>query len=199
MIKCYWDYFKYVIEHKKNVFIECWKEGLYFHAFTHDLSKFSLTEFKAYAINFYAEKDCSRCEYYWHCDRYKIITLGSGEYAKECKEYRYWDFIDTKRHHYRHNKHHWNYWIGKEIPEIYIKQMICDWKAMCKKSGGTVQEFYMLNHDTIEINHNSRVLLEFNLGLIDGACLVSNVDWEEVCKRQGKTMAEDLIDLGYII
>ena len=196
-MKEYWEYFKYVMVHKKNVFIECWKEGLYLHAFTHDLSKFLPTEFKAYAINFYAEKDCKRCDRYFHCDLYKIITLGSGEYAKECADYNYEDFNEAWKHHYRHNKHHWNYWIGKEIPEKYIKQMICDWKAMSRKFGGTVQEFYMKNHDTIEINHNSRVLLEFNLGLIDGVCLVSNIDWEEACKRQGKTMLEDLIELGY--
>lgn len=52
-LKMYWNYFKYVLEHKKNVFIECWKEGLYIHAFTHDLSKFSILEFKSYAKKFY--------------------------------------------------------------------------------------------------------------------------------------------------
>lgn len=196
-MKKYWEYFKYVMEHKKNVFIECWKEGLYIHAFTHDLSKFSPKEFKAYAINFYGEKDCKRCKYYMNCD-YNQIGLGSGKWAKECMDYKYEDFDKAWEHHYKNNKHHWNYWIGREIPEKYIKQMICDWKAMSRKFGDTAQEFYMKNHDKIKINHSSRVLLEFNLGLIDGECLVSNMDWKEVCKRQGKTLEKDLRELGYI-
>lgn len=190
-MKKYWKYFKYVIEHKKNVFIECWKEGLYLHAFTHDLSKFSPKEFKAYAIKFYGEKDCKRCNY-------NQIGLGSGKWAKECVDYSYEKFNIAWEYHYKHNKHHWNYWIGREMPEKYIKQMICDWKAMGRKFGDTAQEFYMKNHDKINLNHSSRVLLEFNLGLIDGVCLVSNMNWKEVCKRQGKTMEEDLIELGYI-
>lgn len=63
----YWEYFKYVCEHKKNVFVCCFKEsknwfrggryreGMFYlwHGIAHDLSKFSPSEFKAYAENFY--------------------------------------------------------------------------------------------------------------------------------------------------
>jgi hypothetical protein len=68
----YYKYFKYVLEHKKNVFIECmnmakeyWNEPyfkkqnrkiareLFVHAFTHDLSKFLPCEFIPYARYFH--------------------------------------------------------------------------------------------------------------------------------------------------
>ena len=63
----YWKYFKYVMEHKRNVFIECMnmakkykgqdKIDLIIHAFTHDMSKFLPCEFIPYAKWFY-DKDC---------------------------------------------------------------------------------------------------------------------------------------------
>lgn len=189
----YWKYFKYVLEHKKNVFIECWKEGLYIHAFTHDLSKFSLKEFKAYAINFYGEKNCKRCSYYTNCN-YNQIGLGSGNWAKECNDYNYEDFNKAWEHHYKHNKHHWNYWVGREIPTKYIKQMICDWKAMSRKFGDTAQEFYCKNYNKIKLEHNSRIDLEFELGLL-GEAVIYNMTWKEICERQGKTIEEDLREL----
>jgi len=62
MNKCY-TYFKYILEHKRNVFIECMemskeykgkdKRELIVHAFTHDLSKFSFAEFVPYAEFFH--------------------------------------------------------------------------------------------------------------------------------------------------
>lgn len=182
----YWQYFKYVMEHKKNVFIECWKEGLYLHAFTHDLSKFSPKEFIPYANWFYDDLGV----------KHKDFT---GDYDQLTHDYLEEEFKKAWEHHYKNNKHHWNYWIGQDMPEAYIRQMICDWKAMSRKFGDTVQEFYMKNHDKIELTHSSRVLLEFKLGLIDGVCLVSNMNWKEYCKRVNKTMEEYLKELGCML
>ena len=126
-IKPYWDYLKYLLNHKKNVFIECWNEGLYLHAFTHDLSKFLPCEFIPYARYFYIDKE-----------KYED------------------DFEKAWIHHYRYNKHHWNYWgycwvntrdfnfrikmdNPAEMKDKYIRQMICDWKAMSRKFGNIVQ------------------------------------------------------------
>lgn len=208
MIK-YINYFKYIMEHKKNVFIECWKLGnswfkqdkkiafeLYMHAFTHDLSKFSPSEFIPYAINFYSKKDCRRCAYYLSCD-YNQIGLGHSVWAEECKDYKYNNFNKALEHHYKHNKHHWNYWEGKDIPEKYIRQMICDWKAMSRKFGGTAQEFYMKNYDKINISHRSRLDLEFELGLL-GELIIHGITWKDYCDNIGITMEEDLKRLGYI-
>jgi len=83
-MKKYLDYLKYVLEHKKNVFIECWKEGLYFHAFTHDLSKLLPCEFFPYANYFYSDKNCERCSKFMNCDMNQI-GIGFNNFAKECK------------------------------------------------------------------------------------------------------------------
>lgn len=169
-LKRYWDYFKYVIEHKKNVFIECWKDGLYLQAFTHDLSKFSPTEFFSYANYFYGNKE----------DTSNKIAFEYG-----------W------LHHQKKNKHHWEYWVdsdGKalEIPSKYIKEMICDWKAMSRKFGGTVQEYYYKNINKANLHISTRCRLEYELGFIDGCCLISNVTWQDYCHRRKVSLEEDL-------
>lgn len=49
----YFRYFWYIVRHKWYVFLECVKVGLFFRAWTHDLSKFLPDEFFAYAEYFY--------------------------------------------------------------------------------------------------------------------------------------------------
>ena len=49
----YFEYLKYVLIHKKNVFKICFRKGMFVHAFTHDLSKFHPVEFVSYAKRFY--------------------------------------------------------------------------------------------------------------------------------------------------
>lgn len=184
-MKEYWLYFKYIMEHKKNVFLECKKvKGMWWHGITHDLSKFLPSEFIPYTKWFYGVYGCKfNGGMKWEFD----------EFVKCEKE-----FNKAWEHHYKNNKHHWNYWIGQDMPEIYIKQMIIDWKAMSRKFGDTPQEFYMKNYDKIELTHNSRCLLEFDLGLICGTCLVSSIDWKNYLERMGKTMEDDLRELGLI-
>ncbi|GHH99461.1 DUF5662 family protein [Neobacillus kokaensis] len=42
MLHAYWRNFLYILNHKVNVLVECWKEGLYIQGIIHDWSKFSL-------------------------------------------------------------------------------------------------------------------------------------------------------------
>ena len=51
----YWKYFKYIVEHKWNVGIECFKIMQPIHAIFHDLSKFLPSEFLPYARFFMAK------------------------------------------------------------------------------------------------------------------------------------------------
>ena len=148
-MKKYWNYLKYVLEHKKNVFLECWSDGLYIHAFTHDMSKFSPCEFFSYANYFYGEHG----------------KLFNGGFVWEFKEHEKAEneFNYGWLHHQRKNKHHWDYWVDSkgnalQMPNKYIKQMICDWKAMSRKFGDTATDFYLnskhkmiLHSKTIEI------------------------------------------------
>jgi hypothetical protein len=180
----YWKYLIYVLEHKKNVFIECWKKGLYTHAFTHDLSKFSPKEFKAYAWKFYGGKQASRA----------LLKATGTEHICISQEDIEEAFTEAWKHHYTHNKHHWNYWIGQEMPIKYIEQMVCDWKGMARRFGDTAQEFYCKNYDKIQLEHNSRVNLEYELGLL-GEAVIFNMTWKQLCEKQGKTIEEDLKEL----
>lgn len=129
-MKKYWKYFRYVVEHKKNVFIECWKVGLYYQAFTHDLSKFLPSEFIPYARFFY---ETDREKNYKRSDESNM------------------NFQMGWLHHQKRNKHHWNYWVSvtrindirpMPMPKKYVLEMIADWRAMSRKFGGSAQEHY---------------------------------------------------------
>lgn len=159
----YLKYFKYIIEHKKNVFKCCikmakkkWNEQekimalmLIIHAFTHDLSKFRLSEFKPYAIWFYGEN-------------------GKNADPNSLNDFEIWtnrlNFNNAWKKHYKRNKHHWNHWKNKNMPYKYILQMICDWEAMGIKFGNTAAEYYISNCDKIKISTDSKILLEWELG-----------------------------------
>jgi len=135
------DYFKYVIEHKKNVFKTAWKRGLYIHAFTHDLSKFSGSEFLPYAKYFYKDKE----------------------------KYKY-DFEMAWRHHYYNNPHHWQHWLDENdkptnIPHKHIEEMIADWEGMALKFGDSAQNYYLSNYKKIKLTDTTRMTVEFELGL----------------------------------
>jgi hypothetical protein len=129
-VKKYWKYFRYVVEHKKNVFIECWKMGLYYQAFVHDLSKFLPSEFIPYARFFY---ETDREKNYKRSDESNM------------------NFQMGWLHHQKRNKHHWNYWISisrmndirpMPMPKKYVLEMIADWKGMSRKFGGSAKEYY---------------------------------------------------------
>jgi len=161
----YWKYFKYVCEHKKNVFIECMnmakfhrgknKRNLIIHAFTHDMSKFLPCEFIPYAKWFYGEYGINFKKDY----NYEQTDRRHLEY-KHNFDYAWW-------HHYTHNKHHWDCWISKDIPYKYLIQMICDWRGMSRKFGDTAQEYYLKHYEEFNFTYKTRLELELNLGLND--------------------------------
>ena len=41
----------------------------------------------------------------------------------------------ARAHHLSHNKHHWQSWAGKAMPEDYVAEMVADWIARCAISG----------------------------------------------------------------
>lgn len=176
-MKKYFKYFMYVIDHKKRYYKVAKKDGK-LKALIHDISKFSLAEFKPYAENFYGERTCDKC--------HKCKTCNNRKNATDCTEFKYKGFHDAWIHHLTHNKHHWNYWLydidmyydgmisdiedckydePKEMDERYLSEMIYDWEAMADKFGDTAQEFYLKNYNKIQLNVNTRILLEWKLGL----------------------------------
>ncbi|WP_308721954.1 DUF5662 family protein [Paenibacillus polysaccharolyticus] len=144
MLSAYWRYFLYVTEHKLNVFIECWHEGLYLQGIFHDLTKFCPHEFFPYAIKFYSDRKDEVTELRW-----KKAWL----------------------HHQNHNKHHWEYWIvnrnTKEalpMPQKYIIEMVCDWRSFTRKWGRRVKDSNLaeriMNSEDIILHPKTRESLE---------------------------------------
>ncbi|WP_422661504.1 DUF5662 family protein [Paenibacillus sp. EC2-1] len=119
-MRAYWRYFLYVVDHKLNVCIECWKEGLYLQGIVHDFSKFSPKEFVPYARKFYSTRKSEETELQW-----KYAWLN----------------------HQHKNKHHWEYWVvnpnSNEVlpmPEKYIIEMVCDWRSFSRKWGRLIKD-----------------------------------------------------------
>lgn len=167
MKKIYWNYFKYILEHKKNVFKTCWKRKLYLHAITHDLSKFNPKEFIPYAKWFYGYHGVKLEKEYDEEALNNGRSCLSNNYLS-CKS----NFDKAWEHHYKNNPHHWNYWLDENgdqqpIPEKYLWQMISDWEAMSLKFGDSAQVYYLNNYRKIKLEYNTRLLLEFMLNIND--------------------------------
>ncbi|MFD2614171.1 DUF5662 family protein [Paenibacillus gansuensis] len=141
MIKACSRYFLYILNHKLNVLVECWKEGLYIQGIIHDFSKFSSTEFFPYAKKFYSG-----------------MPLNDDDELK-------WKYAWLR--HQRKNKHHWEYWVinpnTKEalpIPKRYIIEMVCDWRSFSRSWGRKVKESTLNLTDKIVIHPETKRELE---------------------------------------
>jgi hypothetical protein len=119
---------KYILDHKERVsqFAEWLKEncselfeGVDIDVFDdlikeHDESKFSEEEFEPYAQKWFGDK-------------------------KKTFEYE-----EAWKHHWMNNEHHPEFWLGEDMPYIYILEMICDWGSFSIASGNMneLSDFY---------------------------------------------------------
>ena len=123
------EYKNYIIEHKANVkkFADWLVENLpelftdatdvetfYELIKEHDESKWSEEEFEPYAQR-------------WH-----------GEGVKTPEYDLAW------KHHWMNNEHHPEFWLGEDMPYIYILEMLCDWGSFGMKKGNLreLSDFY---------------------------------------------------------
>lgn len=153
-MKIYWKYLVYVLKHKWYVMLECFKEGLYLQGIIHDLNKFIPSYFIAYARYF------------------KGNILRGRDNTGYYKPYNTKDtaFDMAVFHHVQSNKHHWQYWVKPkdrsgyillEIPEKYVREMICDWKGAGRAQGTpNVKEWYKKNRKNLQLEYNTRYLVE---------------------------------------
>lgn len=111
---------KTVLNHKKEVFKNCRKAGIFWQGVFHDLSKFSFVEFTN-SVKFYTDGKQSP-------NNNEKLTKGYSE---------------SWLHHKGRNKHHYEYWLefapSKEnpitagkMPLKYFKEMFCDRIAATK-------------------------------------------------------------------
>ena len=113
------NHFKTITRHRMLVRKNCFRVGLYWQGLTHDLSKYSPTEFFE-GIKYYAG------------------TQSPNNLERKAKGY-----SAAWLHHKGRNKHHYEYWTDYRIgapkgtvspvkmPERYVIEMLCDRIAAC--------------------------------------------------------------------
>lgn len=114
LLKAIFGHLKTVLIHKYWVFYYCRKLGIPWQGITHDMSKFSWTEFSE-SVKYYQGGTKSPIP---------VIKEKNG-YSKA------W------QHHKGRNPHHYEYWTDNydsgttyiEIPEKYVLEMVADWMA----------------------------------------------------------------------
>ena len=143
------EYRKYIEEHKARVkeFADWLKEncpevfeGIDLDTFNeviqeHDESKYSEEEFEAYAQHFYGSKDNDL------------------------------EFEEAWKHHWLNNEHHPEFWLGEDMPYIYILEMICDWGSFSIASGDLVElnNYYheqAKDDEEKNLSDNTKIIIE---------------------------------------
>jgi hypothetical protein len=147
---------KYIEEHKDNVrqFAE-WLKGQLPELFDnidldlfnemiqeHDDSKFSEEEFEPYAQKWFNN---------------------SGKTP---------EYEAAWKHHWMNNEHHPEFWLGEDMPYIYILEMICDWGSFSIKSGdmSELSKFYYekaRDDEEKNLSENTKIIIEEILEKID--------------------------------
>ncbi len=157
----YIAYLKYVLKHKWYVFLACFKMRVpLWRAIIHDLSKFTLTEWRPYALQFFNADGTPR-----------KVRDASGAYDPNAQSD---DFKFAWLSHQR-NKHHWEAWVSigdggnltaLPIPETYIREMIADWIGAGRAIAGQSNPIYWYekNKDKIIVHCETRKLIEKFLG-----------------------------------
>ncbi len=113
-----WQHFKTITQHRICVMEGCFRVGLYWQGLTHDLSKYSLTEF-------------------WNGVKFYQGTRSPNTAEREMKGY-----SEAWMHHKGRNRHHYEYWtdINRKtltyeslpMPRKYLVEMVMDRRAACK-------------------------------------------------------------------
>lgn len=145
-------HFKTITKHKYYVFRHCVKAGIFWQGITHDLSKFSPSEFfpgVKYFIGTRSPNEGERAEY-----GYSLAWM----------------------HHKGRNKHHYEYWtdydmvtkqlVPVKMPIKYVVEMYCDRLAACKtyrkkdyKETDAI-EYYDRKKDHRDIHPETAALIE---------------------------------------
>lgn len=147
---------KTVMKHRREVRKLCFKCGLYWQGLTHDLSKYSPTEFL------------------------RGVKFFTGKGSPHVGERAVYGYSEAWIHHHNRNKHHAEYWQdifnGKsgyaKMPKKYLAEMICDRVAACKiylqetYTQTAPLAYYNSKKDENQFHVVTRNDLEFFLGML---------------------------------
>lgn len=153
-----WGHFRTITRHRHLVMLHCFRVGLYRRGLCHDLSKYSLTEFRVGA-------------------KYYTGTRSPNAYEREA--------IGCSlawMHHKGRNKHHFEYWtdlhpvelIYKPVPmpTVYLVESVMDRIAACKVYKGknyttaSPIEYLQKANDTKLMHPDTVKKLEFLLQML---------------------------------
>lgn len=155
-----WKHFKTITYHKWLVMKGCFKAGLIWQGITHDLSKYSPTEFFVGARYFQGDRSPNNAE-------------------REEKGY-----SSAWLHHKGRNRHHYEYWIDYSahdveggllpvsMPEKYIVEMLMDRIAASKVylgekyNDGSPLQYYRSGKTTPLMHEETRKKLELLLEML---------------------------------
>ena len=152
------EYLEYINAHKERVekFASWLKancpeifEGVDLDSFDevikeHDESKYSEEEFEPYAQR-------------WHGDKKKTL-----------------EYEEAWKHHWMNNEHHPEYWLGEDMPYIYILEMLCDWGSFSIDKGdiNELSDFYFnkaINDSEKNLSDATKEIIEDVLARINTA------------------------------
>ena len=175
------EHLKTITHHRQLVRQHCFQVGLYWQGLTHDLSKFSPTEFLVGAKYFQGDRSPNNAE-------------------REDKGY-----SSSWLHHKGRNKHHFEYWIdysrsreclltGMKMPVRFVVEMFMDRIAACKtyQKGGYTDaspwEYHKKSRLVHEIMHEDSLrLLEHFLRMLaerGEEATFAYVKWFLKCERK---------------
>ena len=154
----FWGHLKTVTKHRTLVMVHCFKVGLIWRGLTHDLSKYSPTEFRAGV-------------------RYYQGTRSPNTAEREAMGYSL-----AWMHHKGRNKHHFEYWTDilpgtktygpVPMPTQYLVEMVMDRIAACKVykgkdyHDGSALEYLEQSRDTGLMHPETRAKLSFLLTML---------------------------------
>ena len=138
-----WQHFKTITRHRRLVRQGCFKVGLYWQGLTHDLSKYSPTEFRS-GIRYYQG------------------TRSPNTAEREEKGY-----SEAWMHHKGRNRHHYEYWNDLSLetrryeympmPRKYLVEMVMDRRAACMVYQG--ENYHPSSALEYLVNSRERVLM----------------------------------------
>ena len=149
-------YLKYVLIHKYYVFLEACKLGIPWRGLVHDLSKFSLAEWKP-RVQGFSNKCLKRDD-------------GTFDLSEANNE-----LITGIVKHYHKNPHHWQWWValletGNKVilpmSDEYRKEMLADWLAVSRMPDRLdVIPWYLQNKENVLLHPETRQWIEAQLGI----------------------------------
>ena len=153
-----WYHFVTITRHRWLVRQGCFRVGLYWQGLTHDLSKYSPTEFRVGVKYFQGDKSPNGAE-----------RNDKG-------------FSEAWMHHKGRNKHHYEYWTDMSpvtrnydavpMPRKYLVEMVMDRRAACmvyqgeKYTDGSALEYFLKSRERALMHPQTRQELEYILTML---------------------------------